>query len=123
MRVLLDECVPRPQKRELPEHEVSTVQDMGWAGTRNGALLKLVRQAGFDAFVTTDRKIEQQQNIAAAQIPLVVLCALSNHLDALLPLVPQLKAAIGRVKPGHVIHCTLAEGNDPDRGGPDLPST
>jgi hypothetical protein len=105
MRVLRDECVPRPLRRELAEHDVKTVQEVGWAGTRNGALLKLVRQAGLDAFVTADRRIEHQQNIAAAQVPLVVLVAASNRLQALLPLIPQLKNAIARVKPGDVIHC------------------
>lgn len=32
MRVLLDECVPRKLRRELPGHEVRTVAEMGWAG-------------------------------------------------------------------------------------------
>lgn len=58
MRVLLDECVPRPLKRELSEHEVSTVQECGWAGTRNGELLELIRSTGFEAFVTTDQNID-----------------------------------------------------------------
>ncbi len=41
MRLLLDECVPKRLKGELRGHEVKTVQDMGWAGIKNGALLKL----------------------------------------------------------------------------------
>ena len=41
MRLLLDECVPKRLKREWPGHEVKTVQDMGWAGIKYGALLKL----------------------------------------------------------------------------------
>ena len=40
MRLLLDECVPKRLKRELPGHHVKTVQDMGRAGIKNGALLK-----------------------------------------------------------------------------------
>ena len=40
MRLLLDEFVPRRLKRELLGHDVKTVQDMGWAGIKNGALLK-----------------------------------------------------------------------------------
>lgn len=32
MRVLLDECLPRPLKRGISGHEVSTVQEHGWSG-------------------------------------------------------------------------------------------
>lgn len=39
MRLLLDECVPRRLKRELPGHDVTTVSEAGWAGVKNGELL------------------------------------------------------------------------------------
>jgi len=39
MRILLDEYVPRPLRRELAAHEVRTVVEMGWAGKRNGELM------------------------------------------------------------------------------------
>lgn len=42
MRMLLDECVPRPLRRELPEHTVRTVTEMGWSGKRNSELLSLL---------------------------------------------------------------------------------
>ena len=58
MRVLLDECLPQRLRRELPGHEVTTVQRLGWAGTKNGALLRRVAESGFDAFVTIDEGIE-----------------------------------------------------------------
>lgn len=104
MRVLLDECVPRPLKQELPEHEVSTVQELGWAGTRNGELLAVIRSSEFDVFVTTDQNIEKQQNLRKAGVPLIVLVAKSNKLRALLPLVPRLKDALGKVTAGAVLH-------------------
>jgi hypothetical protein len=54
MRVLLDECVPRKLRQELPGHEVSTLRDMGWARLKNGPLL--ARAAGqFEAFITVDQ--------------------------------------------------------------------
>jgi hypothetical protein len=57
MRVLLDECVPRASRRELPGHEVKTVAEAGWAGVKNGQLLK---PAGtqFDILPTVDRNLE-----------------------------------------------------------------
>ena len=36
MRILLDECVPRPLRRQLPGHDVRNVREMGWAGKKNG---------------------------------------------------------------------------------------
>jgi hypothetical protein len=40
MRVLLDECVPRGLRDEIAGHEVSTVAEAGWAGVKNGELLR-----------------------------------------------------------------------------------
>ena len=65
MRVLLDECLPRRLKRDLAGHEVTTVPEAGWAGTKNGELLRLAA-ARFDAFVTIDQGLAFQLNMAAA---------------------------------------------------------
>jgi hypothetical protein len=63
MRVLLDECLPRALRRELPGHEVKTVGEAGWAGVTNGELLTLA--AGhFDVLLTVDRSLEYQQSFA-----------------------------------------------------------
>lgn len=32
MQILLDECAPRPLKRELADYEIRTVVEMGWSG-------------------------------------------------------------------------------------------
>ena len=104
MHVLLDECVPRPLKQQLCKHEVSTVQELGWAGKRNGELLALIRPSDFEVFVTTDQNIEKQQNLRKASVRVIVLIAKSNKLRALLPLVPKLKEAIEKVAPGEVLH-------------------
>ena len=53
MRVLLDECVPRSLRDELPGHDVRTVPEMGWASQENGALLALA-SGKFEVFITTD---------------------------------------------------------------------
>jgi len=36
MRLLLDECVVRDLKKDLAEHEVSTVVEAGFGGLENG---------------------------------------------------------------------------------------
>jgi hypothetical protein len=61
MRVLLDECVPRALRNDIPGHEVRTVADIGWAGVKNGELLRLAA-AEFDLLITVDRNLEYQQS-------------------------------------------------------------
>ena len=56
MRQLLDECVDRRLAREIPEHAVKTVAQMGWAGAKNGELLTLAA-SNFDILVTVDGNI------------------------------------------------------------------
>lgn len=62
MNVLLDECTPRVLKRLLPEFKIVSVQEMGWMGITNGALLRLAEEQ-FDVFVTTDKNLRFQQNL------------------------------------------------------------
>ncbi len=65
LRVLLDECVPRRLKRDLPGHDTQTAPEMGWASKRNGDLL-LVAEQEFDVFLTVVQKL-QLSNTAAQQ--------------------------------------------------------
>ena|SRR5207244_314351 len=103
MRILLDECVPRPLRRELPGHDVRTVPEMGWSGKRNGELLQLMAAASFEAFVTVDQNLRHQQNLKATKIAVVVLVAPTNRLADLVPLVPKLHAALAAVQPGDYV--------------------
>jgi predicted nuclease of predicted toxin-antitoxin system len=99
MRLLLDECVPARLKRALPNHDVLTVVSQGWSGVKNGQLLALASQS-FDAFVTVDKNLPYQQDQTNLPLPVLVLDAVSNELDALLPLMPALEAALADLKPG-----------------------
>lgn len=102
MRVLLDEQLPRRLGRELMGIEVRTVQQAGWAGTKNGDLLRRAAQAGFDAFVTADQNLRFQQNLKGNPIAVIVLVARSNVLEDLMPLVPALRDALSRTGPGEL---------------------
>jgi predicted nuclease of predicted toxin-antitoxin system len=101
MRLLLDECIPKRLRRELQGHDTKTVQDMGWAGIKNGALLKLA-DAQFDAFLTVDQGIEYQQNLTGLRISVLVMMASSNDLDDLRPLLPDVEKALERARPGEL---------------------
>ena len=61
---------------------------MRWEQLQNGALLAAASEAGFDRFLTIDKHLEHQQNLAALALPVVVLDGESNALPALLPLAP-----------------------------------
>lgn len=106
MRVLLDECVDRRLANELAAHDVQTVPAMGWAGKRNGELLSLAA-ANFDAFVTVDRNLAKQHDVSKLGFAIIVLVARSNRLADLLPLVPQLLAALGSARAAEVVEVRL----------------
>ena len=80
MRLLLDECVPRPLKRELAGHDVSTVLERGWSSKRNAELLRLMLTEGFEGFLTVDQNVPFQQNVAASGIAVLVVVARTNRL-------------------------------------------
>jgi len=103
MRILLDESLPRDLGKDLTGHEVRTVRQAGWAGLSNGDLLR--RAAGqFDVLVTGDRNLEYQQNRATLPIPVVILVAVSNRIESLRPLVPELLRVMSRIGPGQFLY-------------------
>jgi hypothetical protein len=103
VRVILDENLPRVLARELAGHEATTVQQMGWASLKNGALLSSIAGAGFDALLTMDKNLSKQQRVADLPFGVVVVRARDNRLATLLPLVPLLLEALAVVRPGQVV--------------------
>lgn len=102
MRLLLDECLPRRLKGGLPGHEVKTVPEMGWASVENGDLLSRIESV-FEAFITIDGNLRYQQNMTGRSFALIVLTARDNTLETLLPLMPQVLAALSSLVPGQII--------------------
>ena len=103
MRILLDECLPRPLTRLMTGHDAKTVPEVGWAGKSNGELLSLMAGA-FDVFLTVDRNLTFTQNLSGLNIGVVVLHASSNRLPDLQPLVPQVLDALRAIRSGQIIH-------------------
>jgi hypothetical protein len=103
MRVLLDECVPRALRGDLPGHEVKTVAEAGWAGVKNGALLQLAAK-DFDVLLTVDRNLEYQQSFSGVALAVVVIDALSNDIAVLRRLMPAVREVLRTAKPGSVVH-------------------
>ena len=97
MRLLFDECVSRLLKTAFTAHghECSTVPEVGFAGKKNGELLGLAEET-FDVFVTIDKNIQYQQNLAGRQIAVLIIRARSAEIDDLLEQVPACLAALQR---------------------------
>lgn len=103
MQILIDECLPKKLKRELVGHNVFTVQEKGWTGMKNGALLRRAEKE-FDVWVTADQNIESQQNLSRFDIAVIVLVARRNELETLLPLIPQLLKVLQTVQSQQIIY-------------------
>jgi hypothetical protein len=93
MKILLDENLPVELKLEFSDtnHKVFTVKDMLWTGKKNGELLKLFSENSFEVFITLDKNLEKQQNIAKYNFPIIIINALNNKIETLLPFMAQLK--------------------------------
>ena len=102
MQILLDECLPRRLKRALPGRAVKMVQEMGWSGRKNGALLSVAAPL-FDMLITVDQNLRYQQNLDRFEIGVIGLKAVSNRVEHLEPLMPEVKTALNSIQPGQYV--------------------
>jgi hypothetical protein len=102
VKLLLDECVTRFVKRDLPGHEVHTVEEAGFKGTENGDLLRAATGT-YDVLITVDQNLPYQQNAAGLDIAILVLAAKRNSYARLKPLLPRAMNVLKTIKPGEVI--------------------
>lgn len=99
MRLLLDECVPRPLKREFRGHDHSTIDEAG-------ALLNKA-STNFQVLVTVDKNIEYQQDTGDLPMAVMILSARSNRIENLLPLLPKARIALNDIRIGDLITIEL----------------
>ena len=66
-----------PLRQFLPNHEVATAYERGWARLKNGELLGAAEGNGFEVLVTTDSNLKYQQNLKSRRIAVVVLTTTS----------------------------------------------
>ena len=103
MKLLLDECVPRKFKNALAEHECQTVPEAGLAGKKNGELLSLAEQSGFQVFLTLDRGIEYQQNLQGSKLAVILVRAKSSRLEDLLPHTPEILRVLRSIQRAQLV--------------------
>ena len=100
-RVLLDACMPHDLRHELGEFEVQTARHARLENLDDGPLLNAMA-ASFDVLITADKNLPLQHNIAARPIAVIVVRTLHNLISELLPLVPEIKAALAGIGHGEV---------------------
>lgn len=72
MRILFDQGTPAPLRRELVGHDVVLAHERGWSTLTNGELLAAAERE-FDLLITTDQRLQYQQNLAGRRIAILVL--------------------------------------------------
>jgi hypothetical protein len=63
--------LPIVLKQLLVGHQVRTVQELGWAGIKNGELLKRANR-DFEILLTADKNLRYQQNLKSMTLALIV---------------------------------------------------
>jgi hypothetical protein len=108
MLVLFDHGTPAPLRLFLTEHTARKTNELGWDTLDNGALLRAAEEAAFEVFLTTDKDIRYQQNLAERVIAIVVLG--NSRWPIVQRYVARVVAAVNAAKPG-----TYSEVEIPDR--------
>jgi hypothetical protein len=105
VKVLLDENIPHNLRRSLSHHEVATVAYMGWSGFKNGALLRVAEDNGIEVFVTGDKALTYQQNMAGRRIAVVALSA--HNWPIVKDRLARIADAVDRAVPGsfQLVNC------------------
>ena len=98
----MDENLPRKLRRQLNEFVVRTVQEEGWTSYRNGELLSRA-QVAFDVFLTADRRLQFQQNIAKFEIGVVVIVTRNLRLTTITSAQDDIRKALAAVRSGEVM--------------------
>jgi hypothetical protein len=99
--ILFDNNVPRGLARALGEHTVTETRERGWDTLRNGDLLRVAENAGFQVIVTADKRIKYQQNLEGRTIALVVL--MQGRWGPIRKRLAGIAAAVAAARPGSYV--------------------
>ncbi|MEA5537255.1 hypothetical protein [Crocosphaera sp. XPORK-15E] len=89
MLILLDENLLSKKLKQpflAQDHSVLNVYDVGWRGLKDKEILDLAENYPFDAFMTADKNLPYQQNLATRSIRVALpisWCKMYNKLQYL----------------------------------------
>ncbi len=98
MLILFDHGTPSPLSSFLTDHTAKKTKDLGWDTLSNGELLTAAEKAAFEIFLTTDKNIRYQQNLAGRIIAIVVLG--NSRWPVVRLYIDRVIAAVAAAKPG-----------------------
>ena len=105
MKILFDQGTPVPLRHALAGHTISTAYEMRWAKLENGDLLNTA-EASFDAFITTDQNLRDQQNLTGRRLAVLVLPKTSWPMIQLH--LPKVTAAVNALRPGDFVELSFS---------------
>jgi predicted nuclease of predicted toxin-antitoxin system len=109
VKILFDQGVPKPLQAQLAGHEVRRAFQLGWADKKNGELLALAEEAGFDVLVTTDQNLLHQQNFRGRKIAVFILGR--DNWSEIEPHAEKIAAEINSIRQPGVHLFTIEPGN------------
>jgi hypothetical protein len=85
---------------------------MGWGELKNGQLLRMAEENGFEILVTGDQSLVSEQNLTGRRLAIVALS--SNNWPIVKDYIPQILAAIDSAVPGSFqeVECGLFSRRD-----------
>ena len=98
MLILFDHSTPAPLRYALKGHVIVEAVERGWERLANGALLDAAEAAGFELFVTADKNLRYQQNLAGRKMSIVALG--NGQWPILRRYVERVVAAVNGATPG-----------------------
>ena len=96
--------MPRALKVYLSAYEVTTVQEQGWAGIKNGELMTKI-DGVFDVFITSDKNLKYQQNLTERTIAIIELP--TNRLKLLETITDKIVAEVESISLGMYVQISL----------------
>ncbi|MEO5500689.1 MAG: DUF5615 family PIN-like protein [Ginsengibacter sp.] len=98
MKILLDECVTKRLKPYLTEFEVFTVSQMKWNGIKNGELMTMCVENGFDLILTIDKNLKYQQNLDNYELTIAILNSATSKIEELTLFMSSFKDQINKLE-------------------------
>jgi predicted nuclease of predicted toxin-antitoxin system len=106
MIILLDENLLNRKLKQpflAKGYDVSNIDDLGWRGSKDREVLRLAEDHPFNVFITADKNLRYQQNLAEKNLRIVILDACSTRPDYLLPLMERISEVITSISAGVII--------------------
>ena len=102
MRIVLDGNVPEDLASDFVGHDCGHVVALGLSGIKNGKLLDLLEEAGFQVLLTFDKGMPNQQRLVGRRIAIFVLKPDGQGLRAVQALVSEVLLALLDVQEAEV---------------------